>query len=242
KIPYGRKENNINTGIVKVNKEFEHFEGEHEALIPEELFNEVQELLKICIRPQDNKSHLLFTGILKCYCGGSMHQQKQKEKGMDKYIYKYKCCECRKTIGKKKVETKIIQEILELSELKVLNEIKEIENTDRYQLSQSIILKCDNERERIINLYAKGLIEDEELEKKISEVKERKRRAKEQLEEMELLKGDNESFSDNVEILKGVIQNMEEEDNEELRQVFKLMIKKIALINREPLNLKVYIQ
>lgn len=244
KIPYGRKENNINTGMVRINKVFEHYEGEHEAIITEKLFNEVQELLRVCIRPQNNKSRLLFAGTLKCYCGGAMYQQRQKKHGTENYHYKYKCSnlECRKTIAQKKVETKIIDEILELSELKVLNEVREIESTDRYQLSQNIINKCDMERERVINLYTKGLIEEGELEKKILDIKERKSRAKEQLEELELLKGCTEGFNDNVEILKGIIENMQEEDTEDLREVFKLMIKKITLINREPLELKIYLR
>ena len=40
---YGRKQNDINTGIVKVNKEIKIFKGNHPALIDEDIFREAQQ-------------------------------------------------------------------------------------------------------------------------------------------------------------------------------------------------------
>lgn len=116
-LMYGRKENNINTGEVKINKEITIFKGNHEALISEETFREVQQQMLFkqhVIRKEDK---FLFTGILECTCGGKMFKN-----GVN-----YRCDKCKKAISMNKAEKFITHKLLNLKELEFLNEKPNLE-------------------------------------------------------------------------------------------------------------------
>ncbi len=66
-------------------------DGEHEAILGEEVFNDVQRMLpQNPTKPKKSEHIYLFSGVLKCgYCGGSMAGQRQNRRG--KYTMSYKC-------------------------------------------------------------------------------------------------------------------------------------------------------
>ena len=227
---YGRKENNINTGEVKINKEITIFKGNHEAIISDEVFKEVQQqmLFKQRVLPSENK--LLFTGILECPCGGKMFKNNTN----------YRCEKCKKTISVNKVENFIIHKLLNLKELEFLNEKPKLEKylKDKENLDKQI-KKIDRERTKYLELFAKELINESELNEKLEELKSRKQVFEESIADIDRIIEDktiSEEKLDNIKILKEVLENMEDTDRYNLFLMFRMLIKKVKIKKYQPIE------
>ena len=229
-LMYGRKENNINTGEVKINKEITIFKGNHEAIISDEIFKEVQQqmLFKQRVFPSENK--LLFTGILECPCGGKMFKNNTN----------YRCEKCKKTISVNKAENFIIHKLLNLKELEFLNEKPKLEKylKDKENLDKQI-KKIDRERSKYLELFAKDLISESELNEKLEELKSRKQVFEESIIDIERIIEDktiSEEKLDNIKILKEVLENMEDTDRYNLFLMFRMLIKKVKIKKYQPVE------
>ena len=229
-LMYGRKENNINTGEVKINKEITIFKGNHEAIISDEVFKEVQQqmLFKQRVLPSENK--LLFTGILECPCGGKMFKNNTN----------YRCEKCKKTISVNKAENFIIHKLLNLKELEFLNEKPKLEKylKDKENLDKQI-KKIDRERTKYLELFAKELISELELNEKLEELKSRKQVFEESVIDIERIIEDktiSEEKLDNIKILKEVLENMEDTDRYNLFLMFRMLIKKVKIKKYQPIE------
>ena len=229
-LMYGRKENNINTGEVKIHKEISVFKGNHEAIISDEVFREVQQqmLFKQRMIPSENK--LLFTGILECPCGGKMFKNNNN----------YRCDKCKKAISMNRAENVIIHKLLNLKELEFLNEKPNLEKytKDRENIDKQI-QKIDRERTKYLELFAKELINEFELNDKLEELKNRKQVFEDSLNDIDRIIEDktiSEEKLDNIKILKDVLENMDETDRYNLFLMFRMLIKKVKIKKYQPLE------
>ncbi len=237
---YGKKENNINTGIVKVNEDYQYFEGVHQPIISREIFNQVQSLMKSSGIGTKKSSPLLFSGILRCECGGKMYSSNNGKSLL------YRCDYCQKAVGKKKIEEKILKDLFELNELSELNEVSLIKKKTEHELSiiNKSLSKLDNERQKYITLFTKEMISEEEFNNFVKLLKERKLFLEEEKNNLiNLLSSDEKQQKkiDNVSLLKEVINNLSSDDTDEIYTVFKMLIDRIEIVNRNPLEIKIYI-
>ena len=229
-LMYGRKENNINTGEVKINKKITIFKGNHKALISEEVFREVQRQMLFKQRVIRKEGKFLFTGILECTCGGKMFKN-----GVN-----YRCDKCKKVISMDKAEKFIIHKLLNLKELEFLNEKPNLEKytKDRENIDKQI-KKIDKERTKYLELFAKELINEFELNDKLEELKNRKRIFEDSLNDIDRIIKDktiSEEKMDNIKILKEVLENMDETDRYNLFLMFRMLIKKVKIKKYQPLE------
>ena len=51
-----------------------------------------------------------------------------------------------------------------------------------------------------------------------------------------------EEKENNLKILQSVLENMEDSDREDLYKLFKLLIERITILNRTPLDFKIYLK
>ena len=229
-LMYGRKENNINTGEVKINKEITIFKGNHQALISEDLFREVQRQMLFKQRVIRKEGKFLFTGILECICGGKMFKN-----GVN-----YRCDKCKKAISMNKAEKFIIHKLLNLKELEFLNEKPNLEKykKDRENIDKQI-KKIDRERTKYLELFTKELINEFELNDKLEELKNRKRVFEDSLNDTDRIIKDktiSEEKLDNIKILKEVLENMDETDRYNLFLMFRMLIKRVKIKKYQPLE------
>ena len=229
-LMYGRKENNINTGEVKINKEITIFKGNHRALISEDLFREVQRQMLFKQRVIRREGKFLFTGILECTCGGKMFKN-----GVN-----YRCDKCKKAISRNKAEKFITHKLLNSKELEFLNEKPNLEKykKDRENIDKQI-KKIDRERTKYLELFTKELINEFELNDKLEELKNRKRVFEDSLNDIDRIIKDktiSEEKLDNIKILKEVLENMDETDRYNLFLMFRMLIKRVKIKKYQPLE------
>lgn len=146
--------------IVYAGKEFE---GKHEAIISQELFDRVQNRLPQahCYnRPKAQQYPYLLTGIIYCHCGSRMTPQAAKSG-----LYHYYCCRnesCRIRIPAKEIEQKAIEYLktLDISQ-ETINEAISIivrrqkEEQEKIQPEinriNTAIRKCEQEKETLLD-------------------------------------------------------------------------------------------
>lgn len=158
KLGYGKKEKNINTGEITINKNFNVYEGKHEAIISQDIFNKVEKLLHTPIKYRYTENKLLFTGLIHCHCGeGKLYKKSQIDKNTIRTYYS--CDKCKKSISYKRLETAIIEQLLSMKELEELNEVKIDENLLRKLTSlEANFEKLGENRKKMIDAYSKDII------------------------------------------------------------------------------------
>lgn len=235
-LMYGRKQNDINTGIVKVNKEIKIFKGNHPALIDEDIFREVQQQMLFKQRYTRIEDKYLFTGIIECTCGGKLYTNAPN----------YRCEKCKKAITRNKAEKFIINKLLHLKELEFLNSKPNLEKYENDKKScETQINKLYKEREKYISLYTKDLISEEELEKKLNEIKAKMEFFEKSLEDINRIiesKTLKSNEIDNVKILKEVLDNIDETDRYDLFKMFRMLIKVIKIKKYQPLEVLILLR
>ena len=235
-LMYGRKQNDINTGIVKVNKEIEIFKGNHPALIDEDIFREVQQQMLFKQRYTRIEDKYLFTGLIECTCGGKLYTNAPN----------YRCEKCKKAITRNRAEKFIINKLLHLKELEFLNSKPNLEKYESDKKScETQINKLYKEREKYISLYTKDLISEEELEKRLNEIKTKMEFFEKSLEDINRIiesKTLKSNEIDNVKILKEVLDNIDETDRYDLFKMFRMLIKVIKIKKYQPLEVLILLR
>ena len=235
-LMYGRKQNDINTGIVKVNKEIKIFKGNHPALIDEDIFREVQQQMLFKQRYTRIEDKYLFTGLIECTCGGKLYTNAPN----------YRCEKCKKAITRNRAEKFIINKLLHLKELEFLNSKPNLEKYESDKKScETQINKLYKEREKYISLYTKDLISEEELEKRLNEIKTKMEFFEKSLEDINRIiesKTLKNNEIDNVKILKEVLDNIDETDRYDLFKMFRMLIKVIKIKKYQTLEVLILLR
>ncbi|MED5605450.1 hypothetical protein VYE96_08995 [Fusobacterium pseudoperiodonticum] len=133
--------------------------------------------------------------------------------------------------------------ILNSKELEELNQYssKDKKNEEKKFLKLKNDLKLlENEKERVINLFQKGYINEEELDNKFKDINNDLKITKEKVSEFEKIL--NISTPKDIKILeklKFIIENYDEEDIIETKKILKILIKEIRIISFKPLKLSI---
>lgn len=248
KLAFGKKEKNINTGVIKINDTYNVFEGEHPQLIDTELFEAVQRIVQTRKRVIHVEGRLLFTGILHCSCGGKMYKATRTEK--DKLRVMYQCDNCRKSIAFKKAEDAILEILFNLEEMKELDSAVDDDGLDLLKekiiLHEGTISKCALERKKFIQLFSKDILTALELEDELTKLKSQSEVAEKEIKNLKNileLNVKSETYETNLDMLKDIIKNMDEhQDRNEIHKLFRLLIKRVDFISRKPLKFNIVIQ
>lgn len=133
--------------------------------------------------------------------------------------------------------------ILNSKELEELNQYssKDKKNEEKKFLKLKNDLKLlENEKERVINLFQKGYINEEELDNKFKDINHDLKITKEKVSEFEKIL--NISTPKDIKILeklKFIIENYDDEDIIETKKILKILIKEIRIISFKPLKLSI---
>lgn len=239
-IPYGKRENNVDTNKVKINEKFKYFfKGNHPAIIDNDTFEIVEKRLQKRHRTsKSNSSMLLFSSLIVCECGNKMY--KSCTKG---YNY-YKCEKCKKSISEIRLNKKIIEELFKISEIEMLNKVKDKNRTQNIEkkIKQLNIEKLDYQKQQkeLLQLRLKKIISDNDYIENKSEIDLKLDLIDAELTKYKKLKEIEESKftkSDNVELLRNVILTIDDADKKELNEIFKMLISEIRLIKNKELSL-----
>ena len=214
------------------------YEGEHEPIIDEVTFNKAQQLLKARLDNFDEdrrhpfKAKYLLTGLSYCgQCGGrvscvtthgySYYGCHKKYDGDPRHKMKPKCNTAR--YRTKILDQVIIDEVLKLSYDP--EAIKPLIRSRKVVDHSKAIKQLKRQKSRLIDLYAVGGIELEDLTGKIDEIS-RKLIAfsEDKPEEPEL------SFDEAVEIFNNCRDILEGDDTEAKRAILISLINKIVLV------------
>jgi DNA invertase Pin-like site-specific DNA recombinase len=237
---WGQKEKNIMTGKVKINKTYDLFNGEHDSIISMDTFESVQRIIQMNKdkKIKNSTSKAIFTGILRCPCGGKLYNAttKRKWKHENRYtIYHYyKCFSCRKNYPREEVERVLLEKIYNLPEMKDLNDT-EIDTSlyhERITKLNKTLDKLTKKRNRTLNLYTNELINESELNSLLSSINSEIELCKKQIEENQKLIDSEKSKKikdDNIDLFREVMKNLDIEDRDEAKKIMRLLFNKIEL-------------
>ncbi len=185
------------------------YQGKHPAMITEEEFWRVQKLLGRKGRPRPKTKLFAYTGLIRCGECGSMITAEEKFKynkqtgQLRRYVY-YHCTKKKKLhprcpqpcIEVKELERQImaVLEPLSIQEdflrwgLDYLKKTSEQETVDRraiYASAQSAYESTQKQLDELLNVRLRGLIDDEEFDRKRVVLQKERQRLKEKLEDTE---------------------------------------------------------
>lgn len=242
KIPYGRRESNITTNQIMIHKDFKYtFEGNHPPLIDEKTFNIVAERIQRRHRPAKSDTDILiFSGLVICQCGSRMY------KSTTRGYHSYKCEKCKKSISEIKLNQKIIETLFTITELQKLNETKKKNRTEEFDKkindSQKEKLELEKEQKEALKLLIKKVITEKDYKEISEEIKIKIEIINNDIFKYEKLKEIEESKfykSDNIELLRSVILNIDDTDKKELNEIFKMLISEIKIHDNKKLDIEI---
>lgn len=241
KFRYGKKENNINTGRVILHDDYKYFNGKHEPIIDKETFYLTQTILNLRQRKVISKASLLFGGFIRCTCGTKFYSHRNSG-GLH-----YRCDNCGKSISARKIHPVIFKELFKLSELEDLNNTNlNLENKKQeINILNNSLKAFEKEKDRCRHMFRKGHLTEKELDTEMQELNSKINSIK---YEISILNGvinneENKKINtDNLKLLKEVLENMEDNDIMDLKNMFRLLIDHIDFISRNPLTVKIFLR
>jgi site-specific DNA recombinase len=232
------------------------------AIISEELFNHVQQLLKTAKRRKEsiNNHDYLLSGLVRCNrCGNTMTGKKKKSHGKDFYVYT-----CRKNYagmksggcGKEMSENKLNHYVWEtlvdwFNNPEKINEFTE-QSTPNYledelKHLESEIEKTKKGRKRLFQLVS--LSEDDDLD--LEEIKDQIREL--QLKEKELTNKytqlldeikEEETNASTIQLEKAIETYMEKQTKdlpfEEKQHLIRMAVKEVLIIDSETVHIQLF--
>ena len=241
KFRYGKKENNINTGRVILHDDYKYFNGKHEPIIDKETFYLTQTILNLRQKKVISKASLLFGGLIRCTCGTKFYSHRNSG-GLH-----YRCDNCGKSISARKIHPVIFKELFKLSELEDLNNTNlNFENKKQeINILNNSLKAFEKEKDRCRHMFRKGHLTEKELDTEMQELNSKINSIK---YEISILNGvinneENKKINtDNLKLLKEVLENMEDSDIMDLKNMFRLLIDHIDFISRNPLTVKIFLR
>lgn len=230
-LEFGKRSFDRRSKKLTLNSEFTTVQGIHEPIISKEQFELVQNILEMGSVPNVRKYEydLLFRGITYCgICGNKLtrgvHNDQRK---LTPYFY-YSCLPCKVRVNSETMEKQVIKQLLEMEELSKINHYKaeEVKREDIQEKINKKILQLENERKKIINLYTKGFIPDDEMEVELSKIARELERNREELLYTKTTKNKSEEI-ENLETLKKALKS-EKIERVEKNKLFRLLITKIT--------------
>lgn len=231
-IPYGRRENNIDTNKTHIKKDFKYFfQGTHESIIETHIFENVNKRLDKRRRVSKGAKSI-FSSLIYCNCGGKLYRSHSRKN------YSYKCRICGKQMSEKKLDDIIIKKLFSMTELNKLN-IEKIEKNinelqQKIEKSNIEITKLEKEKNKLLGFLTKEIIteneyveEKEHLQHKINLLSDNIKKYN-SLIEFETNKNRN---NDNLDLLKNVLRNINDSEKEDLNSIMRILIDEILLLD-----------
>ena len=241
KFRYGKKENNINTGRVILHDDYKYFNGKHEPIIDKETFYLTQTILNLRQRKVISKASLLFGGFIKCTCGTKFYSHRNSG-GLH-----YRCDNCGKSISARKIHPVIFKELFKLSELEDLNNTNlNLENKKQeINILNNSLKAFEKEKDRCRHMFRKGHLTEKELDTEMQELNSKINSIKYEISILNEVINNEENKkvnTNNLKLLKEVLENMEDNDIMDLKNMFRLLIDHIDFISRNPLTVKIFLR
>lgn len=254
---FGKNKMNFVTNKIESNKKYQIEENVYPALLKKEEQDELLEIIK-SNRRGDHKGKIykyLFSDLL--YCNLCARAKKRKlggnkftKRGIDYYYYK--CPTCSRKLNVEKADKVIINNILEMNELKILNKAN-LKMFDTMQEISDIQKEKDSFREeqeklldKILNISITNIDIKERLEKKVEkEINDIDKIIDSKNKKIELLRiqlkdSENNSFdTDTLNQLRFILLNKTSEDHEDIRQMINLLDIKIHVRNYERMTFEI---
>ena len=249
---WGQKEKNIMTGQIKVNEKYEVFDGEHDAIISNDTFEAVQRIIEINKgkKNKNSTSKAIFTGVLRCTCGGKLYnattKRKWKREKRHTIYHYYKCYNCKKNYPREEMENTLFDKIYDLPEMGNLNDtqIDTSLYSDRIIKLNKKLGNLNKKRIRTLNLYTNEIINDLELKSLLEDINTEIEICTKHIEENRILIDNEESKKikdDNLELFREVMKNLDIEDRNEAKKIIRLLFRKIELKNYEKKDYDFYL-
>ncbi len=188
----------------------------HEPLITEDIANIIKEMKKKRIRetPNTAKNVYALSGIMKCgICGTNYNGDRKIYKCNSRTMLGMKCPnnDISQNTAEDAIFTLVSQKILNFKNVKgVIDRVKK-----RFQNGKSDIqpleknlAKIENQQQKYMDLYSRGLVEIEDIEPKLASVKEQKKAIIEKMKNQKAVQGAFEVSDDDI---RNVIENFKEE-------------------------------
>lgn len=211
------------TGKIKIGNEL--IKGNFEAIIDENLFNEVQENLKR--RKHIRKGQLakgLVSGIIYCgYCLKKAYLVGGKDKQfylcLTKHAYGTSSCESKRW-KKEYIDTIVSTEVIKLikeNKEDILKDLEAVNDVDVSEIKKKI-LNIENRISKLIDLYEFDEISKEELTERVSKLKEEKEELLSKLAEEREQRDFKEYYSKLLDNFEEVFKVAEFEERKALMQ------------------------
>ncbi|MBR5301176.1 MAG: recombinase family protein [Bacteroidales bacterium] len=215
------------------------YKGHHEPLISEEVFEACNAIKKRRSKhsPTSWSRSTILGGLVYCaQCGAKFGVKKQKDR-------RYYCCYTRRKQSRVMMRGEDCHNktwrMEELDDL-ILGEIKKLafdpdyvftiqppSETNKAEIIQKQISNIDEQRKRLIDLYALGEFSIEEIQGKIAELNERKEKLKAELTVPDM------SVNEVREIVKDFAGVIERGDFNEISQLVRALIDRIEIDNED---------
>ena len=174
----------------------------------------------------------IYTTMSWCTCGKKFAGERTKSK--QKYFFYYKCDGCKKRYNVNKIENNISKTILNHPNLKMLNNY-DFRVADLFEeivnLNKELELKNIAEQ-RILSLVSGGFTSEDMAKQELSALKKSKDSIKIQIKEKKKLiieEEKKEITEDHITTLEYLLNNIEDEYIDELKEILNLIIKKIVI-------------
>lgn len=205
-------------------------DGEHEAIIDEEIFKLASTMN---IKKPTKESDYILTGLLKCYYGHNIYGKKGSKRY---YICSNDEC-CKKSIDSESLEKSILDQIINFNSNKTITDISYLEQIKEQNIKQIKKLELDkvelnNQSSKLLNLVLVGIITEdefkfkrEELSKSISSIDDNITSLTKDNKSMKIEVDNQELFQQLAEKLKTALSKRE------IKNILHIIIKEIRFIN-----------
>lgn len=229
--------------IGKVNFNGEVLDGQHPPILDVNVFEQAQALIRSKTRCQGNQTHYLLTGVIWCAkCGERYGVRSSRQKGV---LYSYYCChpnrkkpgsefkkKCKsKSWPTRKLDSMIIDTIKRLSfdrqYFEELSNPAADSNIDNLTRLDKEISDCDQQIEKLMDLYTLDKLPLDKLNKKINGLYEKKKKLEDELSK--LRKPVVQSYEDYKEIFDSVETIFDSGDIKQKKALIRSIIKRIEI-------------
>ncbi len=237
--------------IGKINYYDEYFEGQHDAIVTEELFEKAKAIRHRKYNPKSFKYNSLLAGLIFCGNCGARYFMKSDCNGHYKY---YKCYSrsktssfmikdptCKNDIYKEKeldeiIEARIHQIALDKNSVKNKKK-KEEDNISEIKTLQKKLSQLEKKIDKLLDLYQLETIPLNDIGKKLSEVYAEKRNIENQIESLEEKK-EEVSQIELEEVLTTIKEKWENLDLREKRKLLSFLINRIIIFNNKEIKIE----
>ena len=241
---YSNRIKDLNTGVRKQNPTPQITWGVIEPIISKEEWEQIQKIVlsnKIKFVNKKGKSKYLYSGLLKCYCGGPLNGNRLK-----KEIYHYRCAKCKKSINIKKLDPLIYENLFSNNKLKILDTIDfdSIDFIAEIDIINLEIIELEKKKNEFVELFSENFLTKEKFKQKTSEIDRiilKKRKELTELNERIFKLRNNNSKYTNLDSLQMILKNITEDNFYEIKEILNLIINEIKIISYNPLEIDIKI-